>query len=64
MQYRCKPLRGRKQATDLILYSMFSWPAGFAINWIYRGRVLRGAFSSTLLVALFYKSLDKNGKWL
>ncbi len=32
LTYNIKPLRQRKSITDVMLYMMFAWPLGFAIN--------------------------------
>ena len=32
LTYNIKPLREKKTVTDIMLYMMFAWPFGFAIN--------------------------------
>ena len=68
LQYNFKFLRGKKTITDIILYFMFSWPMGLALNYLHTGRYLRGAFSYTLLTALFLRMLDQgndlSGMWV
>ena len=59
LQYNIKPLRGKKTLTDVILYLMFSWPMGTALNYLHTGRLLRGTFSYSLMIALLLRMLDQ-----
>ena len=63
MQYNIPVLQKYPVAQDLLLYCGFSWPIGFAINYMHTGRYLRGGPTLTLLVALIIRAMD-HGKGL
>jgi len=42
----------------MILYSMFSVPAGLGLNYYINGRLLRGTFLYTLAIAGFFRLID------
>ena len=63
LQYNVPILQKYPVAQDLLLYSAFSWPIGFAINYMHTGRYLRGGLSLTLVVAVIMRILD-HGKGL
>ena len=58
MQYNFKFMRNNKIACDILLYFMFSWPIGLALNVMHRGRYIRGTFSYSLFVALVMRLID------
>ena len=58
LQYNIPPLQKYPAAQDIILYCGFSWPIGFAINYMHSGRVLRGGLTLTLMVALIVRAMD------
>ena len=54
------PLFQRKRAlTDITLYSMMFAPLGIGMNYIASGRVIRGSFSMTLMIALFMRIIEE-----
>lgn len=64
LTYRIEFLRKRKPVTDMILYSMFSVPAGLGLNYFINGRLLRGTFLYTIAVAGLFRVIDGgNGLW-
>ena len=58
MQYNVPPLRNNKTATDILLYLMFSWPIGLALNVVHTGRLVKGTFTYSLFVALLMRAID------
>ena len=58
LTYRIEFLRKRKPVTDMILYSMFSVPAGLGLNYFINGRLLRGTFLYTIAVAGLFRVID------
>lgn len=61
MPYLGKTKEGR-QIASTILYMGFSWPAAIGLNFMHTGRLLRGTFLYTLAIAIFFKTLDRDGK--
>lgn len=58
LQYNVPVLTQYPTAQDIILYCGFSWPIGFAINYMHSGRYLRGGASLTVMVALIIRAMD------
>ena len=58
IQYRLPFLRKYRAVQDVMLYCGFSWPIGFAINYMHTGRWLRGGPTLTLIVALVIRAMD------
>ena len=58
IQYNMPFMMKYPVAQDILLYCGFSWPIGFAINYMHTGRYLKGGLSLTLLVALVIRAMD------
>ena len=54
-------LKEQRTLIDVLLYAGFCWPIGFTINYLMRGRYLRGGPMMTLFVALVLYNIE-NGE--
>ena len=54
--------RRSRSLTDICLYFMIFSPLGIACNYFTSGRVLRGSFSLTLMIALIMRAVEGGGK--
>ena len=59
LQYNIPAIGKYHVLQDVILYCGFSWPIGFAINYMHTGRYLRGGPLLTLSVALIIRAMDQ-----
>jgi hypothetical protein len=63
LQLRFSFFRKRREAGNIVLCSLFSWPLGMALNYFNTGRILRGTFSYTMFMTmLVYWNNVENGK--
>jgi len=53
--------RKSRSLTDIILYFMIFTPLGIACNFFTSGRIVRGSFSLTLMIALIMRAVEGNG---
>ena len=58
MQYNSSFLRKNRTACDLIMYFGMSLPLGLFLNNLHTGRIIKGTFSYSLILALFMRVLD------
>jgi len=59
MQYNVTFLRKNRAACDLIMYFGMSFPLGLFLNNLHTGRVVKGTFTYSLILALFMRVLDQ-----
>jgi hypothetical protein len=63
LQFRFKFFRQKREAGNIVLCSLFSWPLGMTLNYFNTGRILRGTFSYTMFMTmLVYWHNVENGK--
>ena len=61
IEHNVPMMKEQRTATNVLLYMGFCWPLGFTINYLMRGRYLKGGASMTLLVALVLYNIE-NGE--
>ncbi len=52
-------LRRQRTAAEILMYFGVYLPMGTAINYLQSGRIVRGTFSITLLIALVMRTIEK-----